>query len=523
MLKERTFFESIFVLIATIVFSILIGLLASVSLKFQIAFGLGLFGFILICLLPARRTICLCLWVLIQPLSIEKIVYTNLPIWNYVEGQDVVINAADLILIALFVILIIENLILQKGRFVWNKITALFFALLLWGIFSYLTHLGFYDSEYVNAAPIGIQHLLRNFLFVIIIGSAIQTRKDIIWILVTITIIILLESILTGLSFATGEPFNFSRLIGIKATVQEYYVGGNTVTRATGTLGVSNQQASFHALFTLLIIGVFALRNKLLNALATIVILSSFIAVLFTFSRAAWLALAIASITIIGIFIYRKEITSGAWLVGGFVSVLLIIILAMLAQPITDRLTKGDNGSTSSRMRMISLATDLALTHPIIGVGPNEYAEAGLYLYPPGEKETEWVPLGEKAIVPPLGRIELAVSINPEGKHKIFTLGVHNKYLLIVSELGVVGLAIWLLIFYYFYKNAKQCANMKDPLFRFIGVAGIGIWIVSFIYMNLDLFDGEKILQILLFPFIFISATYRIGKKYAFIPSTIHS
>jgi hypothetical protein len=515
MLKERTLFEAAIVLIATLFFSLFITVLGSVSLKFQIAFAIGLFGLLAICLIPSRRTVCLCLWIIIQPLSIEKILYIHTPIWDNVQSENTLMNAADILLILLFCILIFEQFVVKKVAFVWDKKTTLFSALLLWGVFSYLIHLGIYQSDFTNVAPLGLVHMARNVFFVVVIGSAIQTRADVIWVLVAITFILFVESILVGLSFATGEPFNFTRLLGKGAFIQKYSAGGESVTRASATLGLPNQQATFHSMFTFLLVGLFAVKNKLFKIIGLVVMMMSFIAVIFTFSRSAWLSFAAATLLITIIFIKRKEVTPTAWLTGSFVAVVLIAILAVIAQPIIDRLSGGDEGATGSRVRMIMLAKDLAMQYPIIGVGPNEYAEAGLYLYPPGEKETEWVGLGDKAIVPPLGRVELATQIVPGKKPNLFTLPVHNKFMLTLSELGAVGLLIWLVIYYQFFKDAKLCSRSKDALFRFLGVAGIATSLIALIYMNLDLFSNEKAMQSLLFPMVFVSAVYRISKKQA--------
>lgn len=513
MLKERTLFEAAVVLIMTLVFGIFITMLGSYSLKFQIAFAIALFGIIAILLIPSRRTLCLCLWIIIQPLSIEKILYTGTPIWDNLRGDEIVINAADLILLMLLLITIFEHTVLNKTRYVWDKKTKLFTALLLWAAGSYLIHMGFYQSEFSHSGPLSLLHMFRNLMFVIIMAASIHSRGDLIWILVSIAAVLIIQSIFVSLSFATGEAFNFTRLLGAATNLQTYSAGGELVARATGTLGVSNQQAGFHAMFTFLLVGLFAVKNPVFRAFGLFAIIASMVAVLFTFSRSSWFSMAIASLLIAIIFVKRREVTPASWLIGGLVSLVFVCVLAVLAQPIIDRLTKGDDGATGSRVRMMMLAKDLTMQYPIIGVGPGSYAEAGLYLYPPGEKETEWVALGDKAIVPPLGRVELATYITPGQKPLLVPLGVHNKYLLTLSELGIVGLVIWLWIFYNFFIEAKKCSTSRDPLLRFIGVGGIGAVLVVVIYMNLDLFATDKTLQVVLFPLIFISAAYRISQQ----------
>lgn len=497
----------------TLIFGLAISMMNALALKFQIALIIGLVGLLFIALFPARRTLCLCLWVLIQPLSIEKILYTAPPLWPSLRGLEIVFNAGDAILVLLLIILIVEKIVYRKPAFIWNTQSKLFTALLLWGVFSYCVHLIFLHSPYVESAPFGILHLLRNLAFVLIIGSAIQTRADLIWLLIAVMVMLVIQSILVCLSFATGEAFNFSRLLGLPVELQKYTVGGQQIARASGTLGVPNQQAMFHAMFTFLLLGLLSAKNAWIRYLALLAIIMSFVSVIFTFSRSAWFSIALATLLIAAIFIKRREISPKAWLMGSLLAVVFVSVLAVLAQPIIERLTKGDDGATDSRVRMISLATDLAAQHPIIGVGPHGFAEAGLNLYPPGQKETEWVPLGDKAIVPPLGRIELSTTIVPNYQPIIVPLPVHNKYLLMLSELGVVGLVLWLAIFITLSKEVRICARSKEQLLRFTGVAGMAVILVALIYMTLDLFADDKTLQTLLFPLIVMSATYRLSKN----------
>jgi O-antigen ligase len=514
-LRNRSTYETLFVVLVTVLFGLAIGMMGALSLKFQVALGIAMFGFMLIMVTPHRRTLCLCLYVMIQPLSIEKILFVDAPIWSGLRGQELIINAGDLVLMLLAAILITERLITHKPRFVVDKKALLFLTLLVWATISYLTHLLFYQSNFMSNAPLGLLHLTRNFLFVVIIGSAIKTRSDVIWILLAVLFMLVFESVLVSLSFATHKTYTFMSLIGGTQFIQSYSGTSGNIVRAVGTLGVANQQGLFHAMFTFLVIGLFAVRNPIVRYSALVAILMSFIAVIFTFSRGSWLCIALASMLIAGIFVKRAEVAQRAWLIGGVVMIVFFVALTALAQPILDRLTKGDDGATGSRLRMMSLAIDLFAQYPIIGVGPLGFTEAGLRLYPPGTKSNEWVPAGDKPIVPPLGRIELARAVVPGQADLVVPLPVHNKYLLTLSELGLVGLLIWVLIFYLFYQDAKQCSLSKDRLYRFMGVSGLGITFVAALYMNLDLFADDKTLQVLLFPLVLVSACSRLARQQA--------
>ena len=510
--KNRNIYEIGFVVITTLLFSLGIAVLGSIQPKFQIALILGMTGMIVLALVPQKRTLCLVLLVMTLPLSIEKVLYTGAPIWTYLHGQDLVLNMADVVLIFLAIILVGERLAGRKSQLIWDRRAVLFCTLLFWGILSYLIHLNYYQDTFVNLSPIGILHLFRNLFFVVVVISAIQTKADLIWVLVAVMFMVLLESFIVGLSFATGEAYSFLRLLGASPDTSTYIGEAGAVYRATGTMGSPNQQALFHSLFTFLLIGLFAVKNVIFRHIALIALLSSFMAVIFTFSRSAWLCMALASTLICVIFIKRREIKPSGWLIGSLLLIGFATFLAIFAQPIFDRITNGDNGATDSRVRMILLAKDLFLHNPIIGVGPSEYTEAGLKLYPPGYKDVEWVAFGEAAIVPPLGRVELAQGHIDPLNLIIVPLYVHNKYFLTLSELGIVGLLIWLLIFYEFFKDAKSCALSKDKFFRFVGVGGLGIVLVACVYMNLDLFADDKTLQILLFPLVIIGAAANLNR-----------
>ncbi len=513
--SQRGLFEAILALFAIVGFSLLVGIVGAVSLKAQIGLVVAFGGLLLIVLSPARRTLCLCLWVLIQPLSIEKILFTATPIWDNLRGYEIVLNAGDLIVIMLAGILLIEQSLAQHKQKIFNRLNLTLLALLGWGVFSYLIHRLYLQSDFIDSAPLGILHLARNFMFVLIIGTAIQTRSDILWILATLALMIILQSSLVGLSFATGKSMNFTVLLGPALELQEYNIGGQIIRRAAGTVGVPNQQASYHAMLTFLAVGLLAVKNPLFRAIGIVSILTSLIAVIFTFSRSAWLTMAVASLLITAVFIKRRAITPSAWLIGSVLSIGMIVVLGFVAKPIFDRLTKGDDGATDSRVRMIQLSTDLIEKHPLIGVGPNDYAEAGLHYYPPGEKETEWVALGSKAIVPPLGRIELAVLLIPGKKPLAIPLGVHNKYLLMFTELGIIGLILWVSLFVITLNAARSMRKHPDKLFSFMSVSGYAVITVTTIYMMLDLFADDKTLQVLLFPLTLTVAAARGAKQQA--------
>jgi len=214
-IKSRTVYETSFVVLTTMVFALAVGLMGSIALKFQIALALGMLGLLVVMLVPQRRTLCLFAWVLVQPLSIEKILYTATPLWTDMRGQEIVLNAGDLILILLAGILLFERFVLNKKAIVfWDTNAKWFLALFAWSIVSYLVHTLYFQSEFTQSNPIGILHLFRMLCFVIIMQAAIQTRADVLWVLVAVMLILVFESVLVYLAVITGKSYTFMQLLG---------------------------------------------------------------------------------------------------------------------------------------------------------------------------------------------------------------------------------------------------------------------------------------------------------------------
>lgn len=503
----RTVGEALLVLSVSLAVALAGGAVGAFSMKVQLALAAGLIGVLGLLLIPHRRTLLIALWVLVEPLSIEKILYTGPPLWEDLRGQELIINGGDVLLIMLACVL------LRTTGLRWSRLASLFLLLAAWGLLSWLLHRYWLQDVYIHLAPLGLLHMLRNLALVVVVCSAIRTRADLLWVLLATMLILGLESVLVVLSYRDHTAYNFARLLGQTIPLQTYTGGDATVVRATGTLGVPNQQALFHVMFSLLLIGLLALRHALFRKLALLTLMASLGAVILTFARTAWLSSGLAGMLVGYLFLRAGELGPRARLTAAMLALVMVGALAVLIQPVIDRLTVGDDGATDSRVRMMVLAGDLFQRNPIIGAGPAEYPEAGLVLYPPGYQAPEWVPLGSKPIVPPLGRIELARARVTGQKDVIVPLSVHNKYLLTLSELGIVGLLIWLAIFAEFFRAIRVCARATDRLLRFTGLAGFGVLLIALLYQGLDQFVDDKTLQILLFPLLVIYAAANLARE----------
>jgi O-antigen ligase len=513
----RKLTESLLAFMLAAALGVTIALTSDSSTKYQIAAVIGAVGFVTLSLMPERRIACVILWVLIHPLSIEKVFYINAPIGPQFIDQAIVVNASDVILLLLLFFLLAEVAFKRERVFYWPEFATYQSMLIIWATVSYAIHSVYLQDGLDTVAPLALIHYIRTLFFMVLLYSAIRSRGDVITVLLAILVIVMFESVLVGLSYTTGERFSFTKLTGTDPdlSVQTFSGSDGKEVRGVGTLGHTNQQAYFHTLFTLPLIALFMVRRTFWRYLSLIGITGSLFAIVLTFSRTAWMSVVLAMILIFVVSLHKHLISKTAWLTGALMAVVMTVALGALAEPILNRITKGDDGATDSRLRMIALAFDLYASNPILGVGPGEFSEATLKYYPPGFKENEWVATGDKAVVPTVGRLEVARVEQPGKDTLTAPLPVHNKYLLTLSELGVFGLLIYLGIYLSFFKSARRCSHSKDPLYKMLGITGLGVVLASLSYMSLDLFADDKSIEVLMFCPLFVAAASRCAESQA--------
>jgi len=133
---------------------------------------------------------------------------------------------------------------------------------------------------------------------------------------------------------------------------------------------------------------------------------------IFTLSRGGWCAFLVGFAAVIAFSGSRVGRRSAA-----AASLLIILLVLPLAPAIHERLASDDNGSGAARMPLNRLAFAMIMDHPLLGVGANNFP----------------------------------VAMQPYVAHSFsgdFLYCVHNAFLLVCSETGIVGGLIfaWFLV-----------------------------------------------------------------------------
>jgi len=152
--------------------------------------------------------------------------------------------------------------------------------------------------------------------------------------------------------------------------------------------------------------------------------------IFFTFSRAAWLALAVGFFTLLIIFIVNKD----KWILSRFIALIFFsaILLVIVAAPFQDLLmvrldgdSRLEQKSINERQSYILQAKDISQKHFLTGVGIGNYSQA--------------------------------VAVEDNFKNPAwYYQPVHNVFLLILSESGFFSLIFFLFFLFFLMKNGRR-------------------------------------------------------------------
>ena len=263
---------------------------------------------------------------------------------------------------------------------------------------------------------------------------------------------VMLQAGYVALQMATGSPLEIQ---GAKLTTvgtHLVYTAEDTyhVFRPAGFLHHPNVLADYLVFVLptavmLLMLGKRLVGGRVHIAAGAVFVLGSAMLVV-TLARGGWIAGAVA--LTFAIAVGRKRLVSGRWgaaLVGAALTG--AVVVALVYPQAYLRITQGDQRSTESRWALIDQALLIIRHNPILGVGLGGYNSAAQFNIP---ESFSYVSAGFQK--------ELLTSV------------VHNKYLLVAAEQGVIGLLLLLLLLWRFSALLFPIGAWRDP-----GVLAIAI------------------------------------------------
>lgn len=273
----------------------------------------------------------------------------------------------------------------------------------------------------------GLRAMLQYYLLALIISNAGLDRQR-------------LRSLLIGLfGLVTLLALHgvYQRVAGVPTPpewldVTEQHIG----TRAFGTMANPNTYAGYLALFAAPLLALFTVRMGAgARLLVTGSLLTVVLAILFSLSRSAWMALALAMVLI---SIARDRRIMLLLIVGA-------LLLPAVSPTMAGRLAQGfsmaylNKSAAGGRIDWWNRAQEVAAVNPVFGVGPGQFGGAVANYF------------GTKA----------NVLVNLPERHPIW---VDSQYFQYIAEVGYLGLAIFFWIIITFLRAARDVYRRSDEM-----------------------------------------------------------
>jgi len=309
------------------------------------------------------------------------------------------------------------------------------------------------------------------------VANNIQTRGEALFVVHMLLGGCLLESvimIILQFTVTPSTPWDFP----IHIIVEPAWSG--SLMRIGGTIGVPNVAGAYLSiLLACAAVVLFTSVDGVRRWLAMSALGFGGVALIFTFSRGAWIALLVAVFVICFSVWFRR----GLSLKGPLA---LLVVGALLYMPfhslISERILGDDKGSAEVRIPLMKLAYRMIADNPVLGVGANNFSVA------------------------------MDRYLTPEFRHG-WRFTVHNKYLLVLAETGIGGLLAYVAFLLGTLRTGWRCWKLQDPLLSALalgfaaGIAG------HMVHLTVDLFHVRPVQQLLWLVAGLLTAMYRISAE----------
>jgi O-antigen ligase len=340
----------------------------------------------------------------------------------------------------------------------------------------------FFSLDYTYGAY-ELFRMFEMFLFFLVIVNYLKTDRQLKTVIIILGVDVAFQSVMAISQFL--NPWGMYEILA-KFGV---YMGISHATpydptspiRACGTTGYCNFLAGFFELTLPLFASLYFFypMSKTKKRIIVVLLAVSLIALLTTFSRGGLLAIAVAAVALLVLGVRRfPRLGRHALRVSVAVGVQLAIIFALLSEKLFMRVQFFmETMEDEVRVALMRNALEMIKHNPVVGVGLNNYPEA-FFTY-------EVTGVDFEMLFP-----------------------VHNTWLLITSEQGLIGLAAFLLFMLYIFFDARRAVRETSPLHAATAV-GLSVGLIAWLTHNVvaPLYQSSLVNRI---TFIFVVAVLAV-------------
>jgi len=176
----------------------------------------------------------------------------------------------------------------------------------------------------------------------------------------------------------------------------------------------------------------------------SIIFATAIFALIFTLSRGGWLSFTVGSISFFLLYSHTRRFNPRTFFLFFLIICLLAVPFIFLKDIVLSRLLVDNGESLTMRLPLMQIAIAIILSHLFLGIGMGNYLQV-MHLY----------------------------DVTRMGITSFFFYEVHNLYLLIAAEIGIFGLACFLLFLLSVSKRALYTIKSDN---RFTSLISIGLF-----------------------------------------------
>lgn len=332
-------------------------------------------------------------------------------------------------------------------------------------IFIFINGLSLLNAFDLTLGIIDYIRIIKVALIYFYLANNIKRTKELKLVILILLVGVFIHSGISIVQYWLGRPLGLNFL----GEVGEFGIGEFGISKLTRPSGIM-QGANTSALYLVAVIpfafiAQFWMKNRRMKVFSFCIFIIGLFTLIITSSRGGWVGFFFSFPVLLflsfkrGFISYRRHFHY--FLLFGFV---LLVVFLFLSPQIIDRLFHTPPTPIYTRSFLNQVAFTMIGSHPIIGVGLNNFAESAK---------------AQNVIrdIPDPHNIFHFVSENPV---------VHNLYLLVSAETGLFGLIIFLLILLALLKESWSSLKSDEPL-----ISGLGCAIFCFLlgFIVTEMFD----------------------------------
>ena len=370
------------------------------------------------------------------------------PAFMFFEVRDFVLYATDVLWWGALIVWLLSRVVARPRPLIAGP---LFIFMPLVG----LVLLGFMGVPQAVDPPLAFYHVLRLSMVLLLYLMLVNlplSAGSVTWALAASTV---LQAVVALRQFELGQSIGLTFLGEAPAKTawagaSVIMLGGERFLRAHGLTQHPNLLGGCLSVFLLIMVGYYLSRRGWQRLTLSIALGVGLAALLVTFSRSAWLGLAVGTVAMVGLLaVGRQEEPFPwrplAWLAAGAFIVLMVFVRGnwALLEPRLGLTVEGTEiRSADERKELVGGARVLIEQRPMMGVGLGNFSLALYRLAPQA--------MADYPIYQP----------------------VHNVYLLATAELGIPGGILWVVLLLAPWVAIGRCWRRLKITFWLAGLSG---------------------------------------------------